>query len=737
MKNSIKEWLSLSCSLFAVLFALCAAVCRPACAFNAHQPFDIASDVLDYDDETQVITARGHVVIVQSSSTLNADLVRYDRVHRRLIARGRVVLHEKEGMMLGDQMDYDLAAEKGVVLGGKGYASSWYFQGASWEKHEDYYIGRNASFTSCDLIDPHYHIRSARVHVIPDKLFWAWSNVFYIDTHPVFYSPFLYHNLGDRTVEFQVQPGEDSIKGAFAKTTTTFRIEPNVYDRLLIDKYTIAGTGYGNELDYLDKDYKGSLFGYYINPKGNAEQVGSANIEQYNLRAYHWQKLTNELTLQANIDHRENVGFNNEFFTQDPFQAVSNVTNSTALTFQNKHINQRLVVQSDEGLDAGADPDTGTIHTQDALLPHYEITLFPIQLWTPAKSSSTLEQVLHPNHLGPLQFSANGATEEYYSRIDGLTRERTNGGMTLTQPINLSRDWSLTPSVSSTLNWQDKYNPFVPPTTSTTTYLPIGVFRGYQGRVSTSDNLRYRASSDLTLDQTYNLTERMAPNAFMLDRGLNDGGIETNHIEWTLFWRPSRLVMLRSLSGYDLRTLANEDPNTFRQRRVDPWTNQLTFQPSRSRWQYYFQYQLGYWPTQSQSWEMDARVQGDHKTLYSTGLLYNRSQPGFLTWNNTVGYYFSPGWRVDTILGILVPNSSASSVKNGNFTQTQFIVTRDMHCWTAQFIYKDIAPYTHEFSLLFNLKLGATTAQKPIANEDLEAQFYPWRAGTDVDHPVR
>jgi len=708
-----------------------------AFAFNVHQPFDIAADVLDYAEASQEVTANGHVVIVQSSSTLTADVVRYDRLHQRMIARGHVVLRETTGVMMGDQMDYDLAAEKGVVFGGKGFSSTWFFQGASWEKNEDYYIGRNASFTSCDLIDPHYHIRSARVHLIPDKLFWAWGNVFYLDTHPVFYSPFLYHNLGDRTVEFQAQPGDDTVKGAFAKTTTTLRIRPNVYDRFLIDYYSVSGTGYGNEFDYLDKNYKGSLFGYYIKPKGNAEQVGAANTEQYNLRAYHWQKLSDHMTLQANVNHRENVGFNNEFFPQDPFQSVSNVTNSTALTFQNKRVNQRVVVQSDEGLDAGADPNFGAIHTQDALLPHYEVTMFPVQLWTPKTSTSTLEQVLHPNHLGPLQFSANGATEEYYSRVDKLTRERTNGSMSLTQPINLSRRWSLTPSVSSSLHWQDKYDPFTPPTTSTTTYLPIGVFRGYQGRAATSDNLRYRASSDLTLDQNYSLTARLAPNAFTLDRGLNDGGIETNHVGWNLFWRPNRLVMLRSLSGYDLRTMADEDPNTFRQRRVDPWMNQLTVQPARSRWQYYFQYQLGYYPTQTQSWEADIRGQGDHKTVYSSGLLYNRSQPGFLTWNNTVGYYFSPGWRVDAILGVLVPNSSANSVKDGTFTQTQFIVTRDMHCWTAQFIYKDIAPFTHEFSLLFNLKLGAAAANKTIANEDLEAQFYPWRANTDVDHPVR
>jgi hypothetical protein len=39
------------------------------------------------------------------------------------------------------------------------------------------------------------------------------------------------------------------------------------------------------------------------------------------------------------------------------------------------------------------------------------------------------------------------------------------------------------------------------------------------------------------------------------------------------------------------------------------------------------------------------------------------------------------------------------------------------------------------FSLLFNLKLGASQPSKNIDNEDLEAQFYPWRAGTTSTTP--
>src|SRR5262245_26400034 len=129
-------------ALFSLLF-----LTTTLSAFDAHQPFDISADLLEYNDATQEMTAQGHVVVVQSSSTLTADLVRYDRQGGQLVARGNVVLREKGAILVGDQMDYDLKLERGVVLGGKGYGSPWLFQGSSWEKNKDYYIGRNASFT--------------------------------------------------------------------------------------------------------------------------------------------------------------------------------------------------------------------------------------------------------------------------------------------------------------------------------------------------------------------------------------------------------------------------------------------------------------------------------------------------------------------------------------------------------------------------------------------------------------
>jgi len=59
------------------------------------------------------------------------------------------------------------------------------------------------------------------------------------------------------------------------------------------------------------------------------------------------------------------------------------------------------------------------------------------------------------------------------------------------------------------------------------------------------------------------------------------------------------------------------------------------------------------------------------------------------------------------------------------------VVTRDMHCWQAQFMYISRPPFGQEVSLLFNLKLGPDNG-RPITNADLESQFYPWRANPYV-----
>ncbi len=710
-------------------------------AFDAHRPFDIAADMIDFVDASQNMTAEGHVVVVQASATLHADYLQYDRQAGWMHARGNVILHENGSVFFGDALEYDLAAETGTLVSGKIYAAPWRLQAASWERKEDYYIGRNAAFTSCDLIDPHYHIRSTRIHIIPDQFFWAWNNRVYVDRVPVLYSPFLFRDLGPHRLVFQAQPGHDTVNGTFVKTATTYRFTENVYDKFLLDNYSGSGTGFGDELDYRAQNkYKGSLFGYYINPHADTQLTGAPNTPQYNIRSYHWQQMPHRIVLQSNVNIRNNVSFNDQYFQQDTNQAINDITSSVALTQQGKKINQRLVVEALQAPDTLDVSTFSTTHVQTASLPRYEFSSIQIPIWSPHVSSGPalsnttipLSSLSSVHHIGPLNFNTSGFLGQDYERADRQTRGKGNVLTNFSQSFQLSKHWVYTPALNQQLNWQDKYDPLptaLTPVSSTATIIPIGFFRGYQGRLGTSQLVRYRPNTSLTLDQTYSLTDRLAANGASLDRSLPDGGVETHRLGWLLYWRPNRTILLRSYSGYDLRRIADETPEAYRQRRVDPWTSELTLLPKRSRFDYFFREQVSWYPTQSSLWEATGGYSAPYHTRIAAGLLYNNGQRGLLTLNNRISLYASPAWRVDAIYHAFIPNIGLAYLRRSTMNDASLILSHDMHCWQTQFIYRYLPPFNQSFSFLVNLKLGGSK-ERDIADQDLESQFYPWRDRT-------
>jgi lipopolysaccharide export system protein LptA len=686
-----------------------------AYAFNQSKPFDIQADTLTVRQDLDDMIAEGHVRVVQTTSSLSADYLRYDRRAGTLEGEGHVILRDKQELMVGDHMTYDLGEQSGEVTGAKGSSAGWFFQGEDWQKERDYYIGRYASFTSCDLPDAHWHVGSSRVNLIPNRMFWAWDNKFYADHTPVFYTPFSYKYLDEKKIVFQVSPGYDSNKGYFAKTKTTFRFSEKAYDRFLYDYYSNSGSGVGNEIFYQDPGrYKGSLFGYYIDPHGEPEPPGAPNSAQYNIRMYHWQKINEQVTLQSNTNLRNNVAFNSQYFPQDPNQSVNDITSSIALTQQTNKINQRLVVEQVAGTDPGADPLFGETHTQIANYPSYQFTMYDTPLWSPKAPVVSSTTFYEPNRLGPLLMSINGSTQYTYLRQDQKNHANAAASVNLSEAYALSRNWSVTPRIAPSVSWKDIPNPG--------TATVAGTMSGYLGRINLGSDLRWRPFSAVTVDQIQNWVGRFEQNGLNLDTSASDHGVEVNKLNWSLYWRPSFLIQLRSFSGYDMRSLTNEDPNAYLQRRFDPWTSEFTIQPRHSTWQYFLREQIAYYPTRTSLWEVSASGKLKYNTIIQTGILYNRGQPGLVTWNNTFGLYLSPAWRVDAVLNALVPNDAM----NATMISSEFHVKRDMHCWISEFVFRNRPPYSREYLFLMNLKLGKQT-EREISDPSLESQFYPWR----------
>ncbi len=61
------------------------------------QPVDFAADTLEHDESGQIITARGHVEMIQAGRKLNADTVQYNMQTDKVMASGNVIVHYPNG----------------------------------------------------------------------------------------------------------------------------------------------------------------------------------------------------------------------------------------------------------------------------------------------------------------------------------------------------------------------------------------------------------------------------------------------------------------------------------------------------------------------------------------------------------------------------------------------------------------------------------------------------------------
>src|SRR5262249_54762949 len=144
-----------------------------------------------------------------------------------------------------------------------------------------------------------------------------------------------------------------------------------------------------------------------------------------------------------------------------------------------------------QGPDVGDTNPFPETHIQSASLPQYNVTVYQFPLWKPKSavsassgsfttlpSSGSLSSATtgyhpfvlpKPQTFGPLTMSANGSLGETYQRVDEQNHATGNGSFTLSDAINLSRNWSFTPTVTPSLSWQDKFNPVPPPPAGSTT----------------------------------------------------------------------------------------------------------------------------------------------------------------------------------------------------------------------------------------------------------------------------
>jgi LPS-assembly protein len=233
----------------------------------------INADKLDYDRNTELVTATGNVCISRGDMELRADSMTLNRKTSIAQAAGSVRLKRADMTWEGDRLDYNLATKEmqtdRFVAVFPPY-QVWAENGAKGTGTT--YTLKRAVFSSCtnSLESLHYHIWARDITAVPDSYLKARHAVIYAGPVPVFYLPWMKRSLGPSAIGVNIQPGYQSRMGAYLLTGISYEFTNWFSATTLLDYRSLRGVAGGEELDWKNPGGGGKLHVYLLNDIGTS-----------------------------------------------------------------------------------------------------------------------------------------------------------------------------------------------------------------------------------------------------------------------------------------------------------------------------------------------------------------------------------------------------------------------------------------------------------------------------------
>jgi hypothetical protein len=234
-----------------------------------------AGDTARFEAQVNRLELRGRPQVEREGSLLSSDsLIVYDERVAEVCGYGKPVLHAP-GMthpLVSEVVCYDTERQVAFARNAQttvAEGATWHLRGNVYFQGDDFYSHR-ATFTDCELEEPHYHFGAQRVKVVRDNILVARDVTLNFADVPVFWLPFMVQSLsqGRRSGILMPRFGINDI----ARTSTRYsrRIEDvgiywaiNDYlgSELALDWFADNWTALRGSLDYnfADRFLRGGL----------------------------------------------------------------------------------------------------------------------------------------------------------------------------------------------------------------------------------------------------------------------------------------------------------------------------------------------------------------------------------------------------------------------------------------------------------------------------------------------
>ncbi|ERI51276.1 LPS-assembly protein LptD [Pseudomonas sp. EGD-AK9] len=273
-------------------------------------PMFVSAKASRYEQEKQVATLAGDVILRQSGMQVEADEASLHQTENRGELIGNVRLRDKGMLVVGDRAELQLDNGEAKIDNAEYVMHEAHVRGSAlYAKREETAIIRlkDGTYTRCEPGDNAWHLKGNNVTLNPATGFGTATNVtLRVKDIPVFYTPYIYFPIDDRRQSGFLPPsmGTSSDNGFSLQTPYYFNLAPN-YDATLYPTYMAnRGLLMEGEFRYLTESSEGQIGAAYLDDSEDERKLQSEYEDQRWL--YSWQhKQGLNSRLLAEVDYTD------------------------------------------------------------------------------------------------------------------------------------------------------------------------------------------------------------------------------------------------------------------------------------------------------------------------------------------------------------------------------------------------------------------------------------------------
>ena len=312
-------------------------------------PMFVSAKASRYEQEQQVATLAGDVVLRQAGMQIEADEANLRQADNRGELIGNVRLRDQGMLVVGDRAELQLDNGEAKVENAEYVLHKSHVRGnALYAKREETAVIRlkDGTYTSCEPGSNAWHLKGNNITLNPATGFGTATNVtLRVKNIPVFYTPYIYFPIDDRRQSGFLPPSlsSSSDNGLTLQTPYYFNLAPN-YDATLYPTYmSDRGLLMEGEFRYLTKSSEGQFGGAFLDDSNDDRKLQSEYEDQRWM--YSWQHKTGlDARLLAEVDYTD---ISDPYYFQDldsdlGVNSTSYVDQRGALTYRGDTYTARL-----------------------------------------------------------------------------------------------------------------------------------------------------------------------------------------------------------------------------------------------------------------------------------------------------------------------------------------------------------------------------------------------------------